>query len=84
MAKCIHLFLRFHDCFMLAKMKIFMLWSGDLVDQLKWLGVASRGRAVGKSGGVHGLPAPKILTCTIKQKTDFFFFLNQRYYLKIS
>lgn len=31
-------------------------------------GVASRGCAIGKSGGVHGLPAPQILTYTSTKK----------------
>lgn len=69
-------FLRFHDCVFVLNLKIS---NAALVPwvTLNGLGVAWRVCVFGKSSGVHGLPVPQILTCTIK-KTNIF-----RYYLKL-
>lgn len=51
-----------------AKMRKLMVCFGPVIKKRKKHEVASRGCAIGKSGGVHGLPAPQIRTCTgVKQ-----------------
>lgn len=55
-----------------AKMRTLMVCFGLVIqkrtEQQQKAEVTSRGWAIGESGGVHGLPAPKILTHSFQAK----------------